>query len=47
MFIIIHTKVVTDGTDSHYDYMGKSNFIPARWVRFPPGIYLQRPIDSH
>ena len=31
---------------SPYDYMGKSVFIPVRRGRFPPGICLQKPIDS-
>ena len=35
------------GTDFTLDYMKKSIFIPARQDSFPPGICLQKPIDSH
>ena len=35
------------GTDFTLDYMKKSTFIPARQDSFPPGICLQKPIDSH
>ena len=37
---MILVQPVQPGQASIYDHMGKSNFIPARWESFPPGICL-------
>ena len=46
-FACIKFQPVQPGHISLYHYMRKSIFTPASWDRFPPGIWLQRPIDSH
>ena len=46
-FASIKFQPVQPGHISPYDYMCKSIFTPASWDRFPPGIWLQRPIGSH
>ena len=45
-FAAMKFQPVQPGQISLYDCMGKSIFIHVRQEKFPPGICLQKPIDS-